>query len=63
MNPVQRLIKAAGGNKAVSAVIGGDPATIWRKAGFGGADFTDKEIAAICKMTDGLIKPENVRKK
>lgn len=61
MNRVQRTIKAAGGNKAVASVLSMDTTTVWRIAGFGGDDFSDDQIKTICGMTDGLIRPEQLR--
>lgn len=55
----QRAVKAAGGNRAVATKLGVDPATIWRWSK--DDSFPADHVKVLCDMTDGLIKPEQVR--
>jgi len=61
MTRTQRIVKAAGGNRAVAAKLEVDTVTIWRWSRFD--DWPEKHVQALCDMTDGLIQPEQVRGK
>jgi len=59
MTKTQKAVAAAGGNRAVAKELGLTPSTIWRWAR---ADQFDPEhVKALCSMTDGLIRPEQIR--
>lgn len=59
MNVTQRAIEAAGGNQAVADKIGVTMPTVWR---WGQNDrFKGRHVQALCDMTKGAFKPEQVR--
>lgn len=58
MTKTQVLIKAAGGNRAISARVGVECATVWR---WGKSDkIPERHLQSICDMTEGLINPEQL---
>jgi len=59
MTRTQRIVRAAGGNRAVAKQLNVDTVTIWRWSGID--QWPEKHVQELCDMTGGLIKPEQVR--